>query len=62
MFFLTSLLQTGLEDPNIFNGYLILGYAILWLIGFGYVASLIIRQRNMQKDIDLMRQILQDDE
>ena len=32
------------------------------LIGLVYIASLTIRQRNLQQDIRLMQQILQDDE
>ena len=58
----TVLLQTGAADPNRFNGFLILGYAIMWLIGVGYVISLVSRQNNLRKDIKLMRQLLQEDE
>jgi len=59
---LTILLQADVGDPNRFNNFLILGYTIMWLIGMIYVASLIIRQRNVQQDISLMRRILQEDE
>jgi hypothetical protein len=59
---LTILLQADVGDPNRFNNFLILGYTVMWLIGMIYVASLIIRQRNVQQDISLMHRILQEDE
>lgn len=45
-------------DPHITSGYLIFGYSVMWLIGFAYVVYLWNRQRNMKKDIDLMKEIL----
>ena len=45
-------------DPHITSYYLILGYSIMWLIGFAYVMYLWNQQRNMQRDIQLMKQIL----
>jgi hypothetical protein len=60
--FLTILFQTSVSDPNRFNNYLVLGYSVMWLIGMAYVASLVIRQRNLQQDMQLMHQILQEDE
>lgn len=54
-------LQTA-ADPDKFNGYLLLGYAVMWLIVMIYVASLALRQRNMRRDIELMQQILQEDD
>ena len=62
MLLLTILLQTDVGDPNRFNNFLILGYSVMWLIGMIYVASLIIRQRNVQQDLELMHRILQEDE
>lgn len=59
---LTILLQSGIDDPNRFNNYLILAYAVMWLIGTGYVVSLIMRQRNLRQDLRLMRQLLQEHE
>lgn len=59
---LTILLQAEVGDPNRFNNFLILGYSVMWLIGMIYVVSLIIRQRNVQQDLQLMRRILQEDE
>jgi heme exporter protein C len=48
-------------DPNNFNGYLILGYFIMWLVATTYVGSLAIRQRNVQQDLALMSRLLQED-
>ncbi len=59
---LTVLAQGPISDPNQFNNYLVLGYFVMWLIAFGYVVSLATRQRNTQKDIELLQQLLQDDE
>lgn len=49
-------------DPNNFNNYLMLGYGVMGLIALGYVVSLFLRQRNLQKDLQLMSQLLQEDE
>lgn len=57
-----SFLAQTVSDPNRFNNYLILGYAVMWLIGTGYVVSLVARQKNLQADIKLMQEILQEDE
>lgn len=58
---LTILLQ-GIDDPNQFNDFLILGYVAMWVIGVIYIISLVMRQRNVRQDIQLMQQILQEDE
>lgn len=49
-------------DPDKFNGFLLLGYGIMWLIVMIYIASLALRQRNLRRDIELMEQILQEDD
>lgn len=49
-------------DPDKFNGYLLLGYGVMWLIIMIYIASLALRQRNIRRDIELMEQILQEDD
>lgn len=59
---LSILFQTSIDDPNRFNNYLILGYGIMWLIGMVYVGSLLLRQRNVQQDLQLMHRILREDE
>jgi len=56
-----TLLQTGI-DPNQFNGFLILGYGVMWLIVMVYIVSLYLRQRNLRRDIELMKRILQEDD
>ncbi|MEM8859057.1 MAG: hypothetical protein AAGD96_12095 [Chloroflexota bacterium] len=48
-------------DPHITSGYLILGYGVMWLVGFFYVMFLWLQVRNMRRDIDLMKQILLED-
>ena len=60
--FLSALLQTGIDDPNKFNNFLVLGYVVMWLIGMVYVVSLATRQRNLQKDIRLMQHLLEDED
>jgi len=54
-------LQT-ISDPNQFNNYLLLGYAVMWLIVMVYIVSLAVRQRNLRRDLDLMEEILQEDD
>jgi CcmD family protein len=54
-------LQTT-ADPDKFNGYLLLGYGVMWLIVMIYIASLALRQRNLRRDIELMEQILREDD
>lgn len=56
------LAQPGIGNPNQFNNYLLLGYGLMWLVGLGYLISLAGRQRNIQQDIELMKQLLQEDE
>lgn len=53
--------QTGVS-ANQFNNYLVLGYAIMSLIALVYIASLYVRQRNLRRDLELMKRILQDDD
>jgi hypothetical protein len=48
--------------PERTMGYMILGYAVMWIIGLVYVISLVNRQRNLQQDVQLMRRLLEDDE
>jgi hypothetical protein len=62
LFLLTILLQSDVSDPNRFNNFLVLGYGVMWFIAMIYVASLIVRQRNVQQDLQLMHRILQEDE
>lgn len=59
---LMPVLQTSVGDPNHFNNFLVLGYTVMGLIVLGYVITLFVRQRNLQKDLQLMNQLLQEDE
>lgn len=59
--FLSMMLQQ-VGDPMQFNNYLVLGYVVMWLIGTAYVISLAVRQRNLQKDLDLLQKLLREDE
>ena len=59
---LTFLLQGPISDPMQFNDFLVLGYVVMWLIGLTYVVSLAVRQRNLQKDVALLKRLLQEDE
>jgi hypothetical protein len=58
----TFLLQTMPAEANRFNDYLLLAYIVMWLIGMAYVISLVVRQRNLLQDIQLMQQVLQDEQ
>lgn len=62
LFYAFLVLQPGIENPNHFNNYLMLGYVVMGLITLGYVVTLFVRQRNLQQDVQLMAQLLQEDE
>lgn len=59
LFLLTALLQAD-APPNTM-GYLVLGYAVLWLVGAVYFVTLSSRQRNLKQDVELMQQLLKED-
>lgn len=59
---LSILFQTPIDDPNKFNGYLILGYFVMWVAFIVYLVSLANKQRNTKQDVKLMQQLLQEDE
>lgn len=58
--YLTTLLQAGIGDPNQFNNYLLLGYVAMWAIGLVYIIIMNTRQRNLEKDINLLKRLLKD--
>jgi hypothetical protein len=60
--YLNILLQTGIDDPNQFNGYLLLGYFVMWVSFMVYLVALSNKQRNMKQDIQLLRRLLEEDE
>ncbi|MFQ5422142.1 MAG: hypothetical protein ACE5EY_17480 [Anaerolineae bacterium] len=61
-FLLSILTQETIADPNKFNSFLVLGYAVMWIIATAYIVSLVTRQRNVQQDVALMQRLLQEDE
>jgi hypothetical protein len=61
LFLATAVIQAGV-DANQFNGYLLLGYSIMGLIALVYIGSLYLRQRNLRRDMELMKRILQEDD
>ncbi len=56
----TIFLQTA--APNLFNQYLMLGYAVMGSIVLLYIISLAMRQRNIEQDLQLLTQLLQDED
>jgi hypothetical protein len=60
--FLELFAQTGLADPNKFNHFMILGYIVMWIIAMVYILSLANRQRNVKEEVELLRQLLEEDE
>jgi CcmD family protein len=61
-FWFNILSQITIDDPDKFNGFLILGYAVMWLVAVVYVLYLANKQRNAKKDLELMKQLLTKDE
>jgi len=59
---LTAVFQSAADVANQFNGYLMLGYFVMWLIVMAYIVTLVVRQRNLKQDLQLMQQILQEHE
>jgi CcmD family protein len=57
-----TVLQSGLFDPDQFNGYMILGYVVMWLIVMIYILILSNRQRNVKDEVELLQQLLKEDE
>ena len=50
-----------MDSPPDTVNFLILGYALIGAIGMGYITTLILRQRNLKRDIEVLNRI-QDDE
>lgn len=49
-------------DPSNFNNYLLLAYAVMWLVFMAYIAHLANKQRNLHQEIRLMQRLLEEDE
>jgi heme/copper-type cytochrome/quinol oxidase subunit 2 len=54
--------QSASDIANQFNSYLMLGYFVMWFVVMIYIITLVVRQRNLRKDLQLMQQILQENE
>lgn len=37
--------------------YLAAAYAVFWLVSFGFIYSMVSRQRNLQKDLEMLEQL-----
>lgn len=48
-------------NPNTFLDFLLLGYGVMWLLVFGYVVTLYVQQRNMERDIELLNRLLEEE-
>jgi hypothetical protein len=55
---LPLLFQTPTPDTT---SYLIIGYVIIGAIGLGYVISLVMRQRSLKRDLDVIDVLRQDE-
>ncbi len=52
----------GLQAPPNTISYLIVGYAIIGGIGLLYVLSLLLRQRSLKRDLDVIERLYLDDD
>jgi CcmD family protein len=41
--------------------YLVAAYAVLWAISFGLVFSIVLRQRRLQQELKVLRQVVEDE-
>ena len=41
--------------------YLAAGYAVFWLVTFVFVYSIVSRQRNIQKELEILEQLARED-
>jgi CcmD family protein len=41
--------------------YLAAGYAVFWLVTFVFVYSIVGRQRNLEKEVQVLEQLLQEE-
>jgi hypothetical protein len=56
---LSLLLQEGPADTT---SYMIAGYAVIFGVMLLYLISLLVRQRNLQKDLEVLEEIQSDQE
>lgn len=62
IFLMTYFSQTGIDDPNKFNNFLLLGYGVMWAIALFYILILANRQRNVKEEVHLLSQLLEENE
>ncbi len=48
------------ETPNTLT-YLVAGYVVFWLVTFVFVISLVARTRNLEKDVEVLRSLLEEE-
>lgn len=53
------LFQSAPPDTSL---YLLLGYVIIGGVGLIYVISLLVRQRNLKRDLDIIERLQRDEE
>lgn len=41
--------------------YLVAGYAVFWIVSFVFIYSLVSRQRNLQKNLEMLEQLARRD-
>jgi len=49
------------ETPNTLI-YLVAGYVVFWLVTFVFVISLVARTRNLEKDVEVLRSLLEEEQ
>lgn len=49
------------ETPNTLT-YLVAGYVVFWLVTFVFVISLVARTRNLEKDVEVLRSLLEEEQ
>ena len=42
-------------------GYLVAAYAVLWAISFGLVFSIVLRQRKLDSEVQMLRVMVEDE-
>jgi hypothetical protein len=47
--------------PNTVS-YLIIGYVIIGVVGLGYVITLVIRQNNLRRDVEMLERLQEDED
>jgi CcmD family protein len=59
---LSHLLTLLADQPPDTVAYLILGYVIIGAVGLGYIVTLLLRQRNLRRELDVLERLEKDDD